>query len=259
MSFEFNAEKYKKASAHQQEWGKKLTSEFDFFGNENILDLGCGDGRITAQLAERVPDGNVVGIDASKNMIHSATTNYKARNLQFDLLDINEINFENEFDIIISNAALHWIKDHSKLLSSVHKALKTNGIARFNFAADGNCSAFFRVVQGVMAEKKYAAYFNQFGWPWYMPVIDEYEGLINKYDFSETRVWGEKADKFFPNIEAMVGWLDQPSLVPFLKCLDSQKKVSFRDTVIDRMITETIQNDGRSFETFRRINVWAKK
>ncbi|MDR2870610.1 MAG: class I SAM-dependent methyltransferase, partial [Deferribacteraceae bacterium] len=72
MSYEFNGEAYKKASAHQEDWGKRLISELNLQGNEAVLDLGCGDGRVTAQLAELLPNGRVIGIDASKGMIESA-------------------------------------------------------------------------------------------------------------------------------------------------------------------------------------------
>ena len=59
MTFEFDGEKYKKASSHQKEWGAKLISEFEFQGSEHILDLGCGDGAITVNLANQVPGGSV--------------------------------------------------------------------------------------------------------------------------------------------------------------------------------------------------------
>jgi len=259
MTFEFDAEKYKKASTHQKEWGKKLISEINLKGRERILDLGCGDGGITAELAELVPDGLVVGIDASQSMIDSAEKTHKAQNLRFDLMDINEIDFENEFDVVFSNATLHWIKDHNKLLLNVCKALKAGGIVRFNFAGDGNCSTFYKVVRETMAEKKYAGYFNNFDWPWYMPTIEGYEKLLMESKCKETRVWGDNADRFFPDKDAMTGWIDQPSLVPFLKYIDGSENKAFRDTVVKRMVKETIQNDGRCFETFRRINVFAKK
>ena len=194
MTFDFDAEKYKKASFHQRQWGKKLILELDLIGNERILDLGCGDGSITAQLAERVPDGLTVGIDASHNMIESAQKNYKAQNIRFDLMDINTINFEDEFDVIFSNATLHWIKDYMLLLANVYKSLKVGGILRFNFAADGNCSHFFKVIKQVMVEKKYAEYFNDFDWPWYMPSVNEYENILGQFDFKEAKAWGENPD-----------------------------------------------------------------
>jgi trans-aconitate methyltransferase len=259
MTFEFDAEKYKAASAHQKEWGKKLISGLNLTGSERVLDLGCGDGGITAQLAEIIPDGMVVGIDASQSMIESAQKNYKVENMRFDLMDINAIDFDNEFDIVFSNATLHWVRDHNKLLANVYKSLKADGISRFNFAADGNCSNFFEVIRQTMAEKRYAEYFGDFDWPWYMPAIDEYEKIVTHSGFAEVKVWGENADRYFADAETMTKWVDQPSLVPFLKCVGQKDKRLFRDTVVERMIEQTIQDDGRCFETFRRINVFAKK
>ncbi len=69
------------------------------------------------------------------------------KNLKFQLIDINELNFSNEFDMIFSNATLHWIKDHKKLLVNCHTALKSGGIIRFNFAGDGNRSNFLPLLK----------------------------------------------------------------------------------------------------------------
>jgi len=259
MQFEFDAEKYEKASGHQRQWGEKLISELNLKGGERILDLGCGDGSLTAQLAEIVPDGQVIGIDASQSMIDSARKNHKAKNMKFILMDIEKIDFEDEFDVIFSNATLHWIKEHKRLLANVHKSLKAGGIVRFNFAGDGNCSALLKVVKGVMAEKRYVGYFKGFDWPWYMPSVAEYKKILMQFGFKEAKVWGENADTYFGDAEEMTRWIEQPSIVPFLKCVAEADKQAFRNSVIERMVKETLQPDGRCFETFRRINVFAKK
>ncbi len=146
MAHEFDGNKYKAASAHQKEWGAKLIRELNIAGSERILDLGCGDGALTAQLAALAPQGSVLGIDASRGMIETAKT-HVAGNLSFAVRDINDLDFENEFDIVFSNAALHWIKDHDALLGNVHRALKPGGMLKFNFAGDGNCANFFDVVK----------------------------------------------------------------------------------------------------------------
>ena len=73
------------------------------------------------------------------------------------------------------------------------------------------------------------------------------------------RVWGENADRYFPDAEEMIKWIDQPSLVPFLAHLPETAKPRLREYVVKRMIEETRQDDGRCFETFRRINVSARK
>jgi trans-aconitate 2-methyltransferase len=72
MTHEFDGKKYEKASAHQREWGAKLITELELQGSERILDLGCGDGTLTAQIAGLLSKGEVVGIDASKGMIDAA-------------------------------------------------------------------------------------------------------------------------------------------------------------------------------------------
>ena len=106
--YEFDADKYLRASRHQKEWGHKLISEFHFTVDESILDLGCGDGILTKIIADKVPNGYVLGIDVSEGMLNKANE-LKQKNLRFQRLDINDIDFENEFDIIICNATLHWV------------------------------------------------------------------------------------------------------------------------------------------------------
>ncbi len=180
-------------------------------------------------------------------------------NVSFVLMDINEWTLADGFDLIYSNATLHWILDHRRLLANVYAHLKEPGIARFNFAAEGNCSTFYRVVRQVMAQDRYAACFQDYVWPWFMPSVEQYEKLLDDFPFRGTTAWGENADRKFANVEALVGWIDQPSLVPFLKQLGQDEKMEFRNAVVERMLKETVQEDGSYFETFRRINVVARR
>ncbi len=254
----FDGEKYRQASTHQKEWGAKLIAELKLTGDEHVLDLGSGDGALTAQLAGLVPQGLVLGVDFSPSMIEAAR-HHASPNLQFELLDINQLGYEEMFDAVFSNSTLHWIKDHRNLYIRVFRALKPGGILRFNFAADGNCSTFNRVVQEVMALEPYTAAFRQFEWPWYMPDPNDYRALLNKFPFQELKVWGENADRFFPDAETMIHWIDQPSLVPFLPPLVPAERGSFRGEVVRRMIIATRQSDGRCFETFRRVHIFGRK
>ncbi len=258
VAHDFDGKKYEKASAHQKEWGAKLISELALRGHECVLDLGCGDGFNTALIAEALPNGEVVGIDASKGMIDTAKPKEKC-NLSFFLMDIDEIAFEDKFDVVYSNATLHWIKDHHRLLKNVFKALRGGGLLRFNFAADGNCSHFFKVIRKAMEKEEFFHFFSDFVWPWYMPTIDEYTQLVSQSELNAAKIWGENADRYFPDTETMIGWVDQPSLVPFLACVPEFYKADFREYVVGEMIRETKQADGKCFETFRRINLFAKK
>jgi trans-aconitate methyltransferase len=137
--------------------------------------------------------------------------------------------------------------------------LADGGRLRFNFAGDGNCRHFFKVVREAMAVPEFSRYFTGFSWPWTMPAVDEYTALIESSGLYQARVWGENADRHFPDAETMIQWLDQPSLVPLLPQVADQDKKSFRGFVVRRMIEETRENDGRCFETFRRVNVLATR
>jgi trans-aconitate methyltransferase len=257
--YEFDGEKYSKASKHQKDWGKKLIEEIDFKDDDIVLDLGCGDGYVTRKIKDIVKEGYVLGIDASVGMISKAKE-YKTENLEFKNLDINDINFENKFTVIISNATLHWVKDHNKLLRNCHKALKEDGILKFNFAGDGNCPNLIDVVRGKMQKEEYNRFFKNFEWPWFMPELKSYEKTIDTGLFSEYKLWEEKADRYFKDEEEMIKWIEQPSLVPFLKYIpDQQIKENFTKEVEREMVQRTKLDDGRHFEPFRRINVYAKK
>ena len=257
-SHEFDGEKYKKASKHQKEWGNAIISELKLSGDESILDLGCGDGVLTKQLSELVPSGKVLGIDGSEGMINTAKI-ISSSNLTFERMDINDIAFENEFDFIFSNAALHWIKEHDKLISNCYKALRQNGFIRFNFGGAGNCSNFIAVIKEVIKYEKYKDFFEDFEWPWYMPSVKEYDEKFSNSNFSDVEIWEENADRYFNNQDEMIKWIEQPSIVPFIKLVDERLKNEFLYEVIKLMIERTKQSDGRCFETFRRINVYASK
>lgn len=255
---EFDGKKYAEASTHQQEWGTRLIAELGLRGDERVLDLGCGDGTLTAQIADLLPNGEVIGIDASHGMIDAARQNQR-KNLHFIIMDICDITFNEEFDVVFSNATLHWVREHGKLLQMVRQGLRPGGVLRFNFAGDGNCSHFFQVVKEAMELEAFSPYFAAFQWPWYMPAVEEYTSLVEQSGFHDARVWGENADRFFPDAQTMVKWIDQPSLVPFMACVAEEDKSAFREFVVSKMIEQTQGDDGRCFETFRRINVFARK
>jgi trans-aconitate methyltransferase len=254
---DFDGERYKAASRHQKEWGRKLIDDLTLHGNETVIDLGCGDGVLTKLIAERVPEGMVLGVDSSPSMIATAKK-LEGGNLRFEILDINDLAFEREFDVAFSNAALHWIKDHSRLLDRVLRSLRTGGRVQFNFAGDGNCSNFFAVAREVMDLPRYRKYFEQVPWPWFMPTLKEYETLVRRKDFSEHRTWTENADRYFSEDE-LVRWIDQPSLVPLLALVHDDDKKDVRDLVVSMMKARTKTPDGRYFETFRRMNLYAIK
>jgi trans-aconitate methyltransferase len=254
----FDGTKYEKSSQCQSEWGNELIARLNLRGNETILDLGCGSGLTTKELAARVPYGKVVGLDSSPSMLETAKA-HKTANMELLLLDINYIAFEDEFDVVFSNAALHRVLDHERLLKNIYRALKPNGFLRIQFAAEGNCPNLIAVLKMVMELSEFVTGFKGFQWPWYMSNPDEYEKLLSGTVFRNYRVWGENKDRYFRDEQSMIGWIEQPGIVPFLAVLPDDLKRLFLDTVVERMIERTKQRDGTYFEIFRRLNVYAEK
>lgn len=254
----FDGEKYEKFSAPQQEWGSKVMDELALKGNEHILDLGCGNGLLSAKLAEKVPDGKITGIDSSPSMLEQAKK-HKKGNMDFLLGDITGMDLEDEFDVVFSNAALHWVKDHSLALRQINRSMKSGGIMRVQFAGEGNCMNLIPVLKEIMDSLEFKDDFSLFEWPWYIPGVEEYEKLLIEAGFEIIRVWIENADRNFPDEESYVGCINQPSLVPFVSFLPEDKAILFAKRVIKEAKKIAEQEDGTYFEYFRRLNVHALK
>jgi len=257
-TLEFNGRQYQAASRHQKGWGERVIAGLALRGNETILDLGCGDGALSELLARRVPAGRVVGIDASWGMIETARRR-RRDNLSFELMRMEYLNAENAFDVVFSNAALHWVHDHRRLLASVHRCLRPGGVVRFNFAGAGNCARLEAALRRAAGRAPFADDLRNFAWPWFMPSVEEYVGLVAQVPFRESRIWLEDADHVFASPEEMIGWIDQPCLVPFLAALPERQRMPFRTAVVEDMLGRARRWDGRYVEIFRRINLYAKK
>jgi len=258
VSLDFEGAAYSRASTLQRQWGQHLLNESDLGGDEVILDLGCGDGALTAQWADRVPNGRVVGVDRSQGMLRYARHAHSRPNINYWLDDIENLPPESSvYDLIISNAVLHWVQGHELLLAKLYDMLRPGGKVRLSFGAEGNCHTFFAITRAAMQLPSFVASFRNFNWPWRNETVDQYRQLLVKTPFTEIQVWGQVADATFPCSEAIVAWMEQPLLVPFLAHLPHDLRQSFRDTVVNNMLAVSLQGDGTYFEYFRKINVRA--
>lgn len=131
---EWNAILYDNKHNFVAEYGKGLLEFVPKNKNQSVLDLGCGTGTLTAQLANLA--GIIIGVDSSKNMIEKAQNEYS--DIKFMVCDALALPFENQFDVVFSNAVFHWIADHNVLLNNVYKVLKPEGLLVCEFGADGN-------------------------------------------------------------------------------------------------------------------------
>lgn len=124
----WNAEYYRKNSGKQFQTGMDVLNAMQFKEDETVLDIGCGDGRLTAAVAKRIPKGKVLGIDISANMIHEAQKSFcDIPNVSFECIDATKFDAKNRFNRAISFDTFHWIDDQLKALENIYAALKPGG------------------------------------------------------------------------------------------------------------------------------------
>ena len=150
----WNPEDYERNSSAQQKWADEVLAKLALRGDELVLDIGCGNGKITAELAARVPRGSFVGLDLSDDMIGYAGTKYKNRpNLAFQQGDAERMSFQREFDLVVSFACLHWVKDHAPVLAGIRRSLRPGGRVILQFGGRGNAAEVSSAVDVVVSSE----------------------------------------------------------------------------------------------------------
>ena len=159
---EWNSQLYDNKHDFVAEYGKGLLEFVPENKEQTILDLGCGTGTLTAQLKKL--GSKVVGVDSSQSMIDKAKEQFS--NIDFMVCDALDLPFENEFDVVFSNAVFHWISDHDALLSNVRNVLKSDGLLVCEFGASGNITTIEKAFMSVCSSLGYG-YTPKFNFPTY--------------------------------------------------------------------------------------------
>ena len=181
----WSGENYHQNSTSQKNAAADLMSHISLEGSESILDVGCGDGKITAKLAEKT-DGKVLGVDSSLSMIGFAEKQFsgeKYPNLAFELKDAVALDFENEFDCLLSFTVLQWVPDHQAFIQGARKSLKEKGKLGISLPL-GLPVALEQAVDEIIKKEKWSSYFQNFSTGWNFPTKESFKELLQKNHFS---------------------------------------------------------------------------
>jgi trans-aconitate 2-methyltransferase len=185
---EWDAETYDAVSDPQFEWGMEVLERLELRGDESAIDAGCGSGRITAELLERIPGGRLLAVDGSKAMIEKARERLGEK-VDYLVADLAELEVEEPVDLVFSTATLHWIADHERLFRRLREALRPGGRLVAQCGGEGNVAAHAQAIAAVAARPEFASHFTRMTGMWNFAAPDETEARLRAAGFAETRCW----------------------------------------------------------------------
>lgn len=187
---DWDAATYHRVSTPQAEWANEVLERLQLSGDETVLDAGCGSGRVTKVLEERLPRGKVIAVDASPSMVEKAreALGPEAEVFVSDLVDLH---LNEAVDAVFSNAVFHWIPDHETLFKRLFAALKPGGRLVVQCGGAGNIERFHGVLFEVAREEPFARYIGGWEGPWNFATPAETGARLAAAGFVEAQCWLE--------------------------------------------------------------------
>jgi trans-aconitate 2-methyltransferase len=197
---DWDAEVYDRLSAPQQSWGARIAGRVGLEGGETLVDVGCGTGRLTGRLLERLPRGRAVALDYSIRMLQVATANLRPRfpgRVSFVRADAGALPFRDFADVVFSTATFHWVLDHDRLFQSLFAALKPGGRLVAQCGGKPNLARLIGRAEALAARPEYARFFE--GWidPWLFEGAGETARRLRATGFVEVEAWTHPAPVSF--------------------------------------------------------------
>lgn len=256
----WNPSDYAAHSSAQESWARELVEKLALAGHEHVLDIGCGDGRITEMIARLVPDGRVVGADSSEEMIHHAREAFPPKrhpNLSFFMADARDLPFREEFDIVFSNACLHWIADHRPVLAGIARSLRPGGRILLQMGGRGNAAGVVDAVAPLIREPEWREWFGGFSFPYGFHGPDEYRVWLAEAGFAEADARLIPKDMVHDGPEGLAGWV-RTTWLPYIERVPDHLRERFIHEIVRRYLDVCPPDPGgRTHVAMMRLEVRA--
>ena len=248
MTRDWDAATYDRVSSPQVEWAGPILDRLELAGDETVLDAGCGSGRVTTMLLDRLPAGRVIAVDSAPAMVAKARKEIGDR-AEVALQDLAELHLGEQVDAVFSNAVFHWVLDHDRLFQRLYDALKPGGRIEAQCGGKGNIKDFHDAVARLADRPPFSSYFEGWTGPWHFAGDTETAERLERIGFTDVRCWLEDSPVVPPEAH---DYLRTVCLGHHLEQLPDE----LRDTLVGRVVDEL---DTPLTLEYVRLNISARK
>jgi len=191
LTRDWDAAGYDRVSAPQVEWALRVLERLPLRGDETVLDAGCGSGRVTQLLLERLPRGRVVAVDSTRSMVEHAREALDPERATVLEASLTELVLDEPVDAAFSNAVFHWIADHDALFARLHAALRPGGRLVAQCGGEGNVARLHRAAAELAREPRFAEHLGAWNGPWNFAAPGETAERLRRAGFGDVEAWLE--------------------------------------------------------------------
>jgi trans-aconitate 2-methyltransferase len=254
----WDAESYDAVSSIQEGWGRKVVEWRIWQGNESVMDAGCGTGKLTKLLAQKVPAGIVYAVDIDRNMIEVCARNLKdTGNVKFIESDLSTASVPAKVGVVFSNAAIHWILDHRKLFENFWRLLDDNGEIIIQCGGHGNLEKIISILDDIRQCDEFKPFFTSWKESWYFPKPEDTSRLLQDIGFKNINAYLMQDSATFADRNSFALFTKTVVMKPYLALLPNQQKDKFLKLFLEEI--ETRHKSMRWVMDYVRLNIRAIK
>jgi trans-aconitate 2-methyltransferase len=189
MPRDWDAPSYERMAAPVTAMGLDVLARLELRGDETVLDAGCGTGRVTEALLERLPEGRVIAVDGSPAMIEQARERLAGDRVDLLVADLAALELPEPVDAVLSTATFHWVPDHDRLFERLHAALKPGGQLVAQCGGAGNIESVRAAIARVAVHEPFAGPLGGWPGPWTFASPVETEARLARIGFDPVDCW----------------------------------------------------------------------
>jgi len=257
-SSDWDGSTYHRVSAPQVTWGRRVLARLDLRGDETVVDAGCGSGRLTAEILERLPRGRVIAVDSSPSMLEVAARELAAYGDRVELVktDLLRLDLDAVADVVVSTATFHWVLDHPALFDRLHRALKPGGRLLAQCGGKGNLDRVRTRARRLLQAPEFAPSMATFTPPWEYADPETTAERLRTAGFVEVATGLEEAPTRFDSEAGYREFLATVIMRPYLAELAD---AALRERLLDAMCSEARGDDPPYLLDYVRLNMDARR